>query len=936
MIAVALGFASVAAVDIAVGQAKPDAMTPAGRIEAALVLRRFDANGDGKISKAEWQELAAASARLKDEPGTSESVFAYSDTDGDGTLSSQEFAAFYADVLRQRAQAAPNVQPPAAPAPAEPRRSPLFRRPRGAGGDAAGGNAADVARLTPEQTDFFEKRIRPVLVESCYSCHSVEANKSKGGLLLDTRAGIRKGGDKGPAVVPGKPDDSLLLTAIHWKQEDFQMPPKNQLSASVIADFEKWVAMGAPDPRDGTAVVRSDIDIAKGKQFWAFQLPKKSAAPAVKDASWPRSDVDRFLLAAMEGRGVKPVADADRATLLRRLTYDLTGLPPTPAEVEAFLADSSATAVEAVVDRLLASHAFGERWGRHWLDVARYGESSGKQVNITYPHAWRYRDYVIDSFNADKPFDQFVKEQLAGDLMPSRDAKQKAERQIATGYLALGSKNHNERSRLQFELDLVDEQIDAFSQGMLGLTLACARCHDHKFDPIPQADYYAVAGVFRSTETLFGTARVVQNNHATPLLELPAGVGLSEGKRPLTAEERKRAEDELASLRAEREEIFKAGREAAAGNVRIVFIVSRTAQIQSVLDAHHADGSPKLLAMGVRDRFRGIDSPLYTRGETEQPGPVIPRGLPQVLVDGSGRISTRGSGRLELAEWVASSQNPLTARVWVNRVWLHLFGQGIVTSPDNFGASGALPSNQPLLDTLAVSFMEGGWSTKSLVRQLVLTRAYQLSTSHHSLNHEVDPDNALNWRATTRRLEAESIRDSMLTVAGKLDSTRPAGSPIARVGDGQAQVVLRFMGQIDNELTNRSVYLPIVRDQLPEVLATFDFAEPSMVVGQRATTSVPSQSLYLLNSPFVINAADAAASKIAREQADEKQRIRQAYLSVYGRVPTASETAAAEKFLNDYVATISSAAAVSPAARRDAWTALIQSLLGSSEFLFLN
>ena len=368
--------------------------------------------------------------------------------------------------------------------------------------------------VTPEQLAFFESKIRPVLVTSCYKCHSASSEKIKGGLLLDTREGIRKGGDTGAAVVPGNLEESVLIQAIRFQDDDIQMPPKQKLPDEVIADFERWVAMGAPDPRDGTVTAAAKgIDIEEGRRFWAFQPPRKATPPKIEDEAWPRSETDRYLLAALEAKGLKPVGDADKYTLLRRIWFDLIGLPPTPEEVDTFVKDESPTAFETVVDRLLAAPQFGERWGRHWLDVARFAESSGKQVNFNYPHAWRYRDYVIAAFNTDKPYNRFIKEQIAGDLLPAADLAQRAEQTIATGFLAVGAKSHVEPNPSQFQMDLADEQIDATSQAFLGLTVACARCHDHKFDPIPTRDYYAMAGIFRSTETCYGT---IQNRPEQP------------------------------------------------------------------------------------------------------------------------------------------------------------------------------------------------------------------------------------------------------------------------------------------------------------------------------------------------------------------------------------------------------------------------------------
>jgi hypothetical protein len=575
----------------------------------------------------------------------------------------------------------------------------------------AGAQAPPEKTATPEQIAFFEKSIRPVLVKECYSCHATNAKKIRGGLTLDTRDGIRKGGDTGPAVVPGDTRKSLIVKALRHTQDDLKMPPKKKLTADVIADFEKWVAMGAPDPRDGTTTVKkkNEIDIVKGRTFWAFQPPKRPTPPAVKNEAWPKDDIDRYLLAALEAKKLTPVADADARTLLRRVYFDLTGLPPTPEDVEAFATEYAASpdaALESVVDRLLASPRFGERWGRHWLDVARYAESSGRANNFAYPNAWRYRDYVLSAFNADKPYDQFIREQLAGDLLTPKDDVQKTEFLTATGFLAIGPKTHNERNRRQFEMDVADEQIDATFQAFQGLTAACARCHDHKFDPIPQKDYYALSGIFRSTQTCYGTIRIIQSNHPSPLVELPKNGGATVGLEPLTSERR-------ASIEKQRDDLRERATKVTGQNAFIqrIFLSSRRSVLASQLAMYESDGTPKLLAMGVRERYAPTDSRLYVRGELDQPGETVKRGFPQVLTTKQPDIP-RGSGRRELADFIASKDNPLTARVMANRVWLHLMGRGLVATPDNFGASGQRPSHPELLDHLALTFTDNGWSVK--------------------------------------------------------------------------------------------------------------------------------------------------------------------------------------------------------------------------------
>jgi len=775
---------------------------------------------------------------------------------------------------------------------------------------------------TPEQVAFFEKNIRPVLVRECYSCHATTAPKVRGGLTLDSRDGLRKGGQTGPVVVPGDPAKSLLLKAIKQEQDDLKMPPKKKLAGEVVADFEKWIAMGAPYPRDGsTKVTKGEIDIEKGRRFWAFQPPRKTPPPALRDTAWPKGDIDRFLLAGLEAKGLKPVADADPRALIRRVTFDLTGLPPAPDDVEVFVKDSAANpqaALETVVDRLLASAQFGERWGRHWLDVARYAESSGRANNFAYPHAWRYRDYVIAAFNADKPFDQFLREQLAGDLLSARDDAQKSEFLTATGFLAIGPKTHNERNPRQFQMDLADEQIDATFQAFQALTVACARCHDHKFDPIPQKDYYALSGIFRSTETCYGTIRLLQSNQPSPLVTLPKDGGATVALEPLTAERRSGIDKQIQDVR---DQIAKlpTGQDSF---LRRILLQNRIATLQSQLALYESDGTPKLLAMGVRDRPFASDSRVYNRGELDQPGETVRRGFPQVLTSRQPAMS-RGSGRRELADWIASKDNPLTARVMANRVWLHLIGRGLVATPDNFGASGQAPSHLALLDYLAVSFVEDGWSVKKLIRTIVLSRAYRLSSQFDEKNFEADPDNVLVWRMPKRRLEAEALRDAMLALAGRLDLTPPKGSPVERAGEGNVGFRFRAGGDAAGSETHRTVYLPIVRDLVPEALTLFDFPDPSLIIGERATTTIPAQSLYLMNNPFVIRQAEALADRLLASSEEDADKLARAYRLCYSRPPSDKELKNAQKFLEDYGRKQS---------RRSTWAALCQALFAGAEF----
>ncbi|MEW6305676.1 MAG: DUF1553 domain-containing protein [Verrucomicrobiota bacterium] len=1029
--AVPLGIAALTLAGGAIGLAQVRPGQGAGqRPSPEILFRQFDTNRDGKLSSQEFGGIARLSPRLRDNPEQAEGVFQQADVNSDGSMSLEEFRTF--SDLAARAQARPGasageqmrqrldagyaaldtnkngkldrteferigqfvVQLQNNPTATQSLFNELDKNTdeavtleeyrglaalaqRNAPRRPAATPKPAVAERAPtsEELEFFEKKIRPVLAKSCYSCHSADAEKIKGGLVLDTREGIRKGGDTGPSVVPGDVEHSLLIKAIRYDDDELQMPPKKdggKLPSDVIADFEQWVRMGAPDPREGKASVAKAVSIEKGREHWAFQLPKKAAAPAVKDANWARSDIDRYVLSALEAKNLKPVGDADARTLLRRLYFDLIGLPPTPEEVEAFVQEYDAasasgntdSAVAKVVDRLLASPQFGERWGRHWLDVARYAESSGKENNIVYPHAWRYRDYVIASLNADKPYDQFLKEQIAGDLMPAKNDTQKAEQLVATGFLAIGPKSHNTRDQRQFLLDLADEQIDAMSQGMLGLTVACARCHDHKFDPIPQKDYYALAGIFLSTETRFGTPRFIQNNQATPLLALPEKAEVTDAP-PMSPMQMTALQRRLDQSKQDRDNILAEAREkgdrGAFANPRLIGTGIQIAIAEKILGRYDEKGNPARFAMGVQDRANARDAQILLRGELDKPSDTVPRGFVQVVSTKPAKPVSRGSGRLELAEWVASPDNPLTARVMANRVWLHLFGNGLVPTPDNFGTTGQKPTHPELLDHLALRLVDNGWSVKKLVREIVLSRTYQLASDYNASNYAVDPDNTWLWRMSKRRLDAESIRDAMLAVAGRLDLTPPKGSPVA-ASEGPVQQLLRPIpgmgggpvrfgpkggpgpggmgGDGANLLTMdrpvRSVYLPIVRDQVPEVLDVFDFAEPSLVVGERDDTSVPSQALYLMNNATVQRLAEAMADRMLAKNLRGAELGKAAFYTAYSRPPTDGELKATLEFFDRFAATEGKGYSSKDRFGRASLVAFCQALFGSAEFRYLN
>ncbi len=757
------------------------------------------------------------------------------------------------------------------------------------------------------QLQFFESRIRPVLADKCYECHSAQSKKVKGELLLDTRAGIRKGGESGPAVVPGDLAKSMLVKAIHYADKDVQMPPKKQLPDSVIADFEQWIKMGAPDPREGNVAVSLKMSADEAKTFWSFQPVKSPSLPESADKTWAWSDMDRFVRAAQEAKDLKPVADADRMTLVRRIYFDLTGLPPTPQQTSAFIKDPDTNVLEKTVDKLLKSPQFGERWGRHWMDIARYGESTGKERNYPYPEAWRYRDYVIAAFNKDKPYNQFVAEQIAGDLLPVKSSAERNEHVIATAFLALGTKSVAEKNRSLFTNDLIDEQIDVVTRGFMGLTVSCARCHDHKFDPVAMKDYYAMAGIFRSTETCYGIngGKVKSPSNLLPLIAENTPVMLAQNT--LDPDDQ-----EPVSARRGKGKAKKGKKKNAPLPVKTLDVPS---QVQTI-------GS----AMGVHEGTIG-NSPLYDRGEPDEPRAEIPRGLvPAIHVAETPAIPADQSGRLQLAKWITSTDNPLTARVAVNRVWMQLFGAGIVSTSDNFGKMGTRPSNQALLDYLAARFTQNDWSVKSLIRDIVLSHTYQLSSARDEKNQGIDPDNLTLWHASQRRLDAEAIRDAVLAITGQLDLTPMKGSVVSTMPDVDLAKA-RVYGMLENESVARSVYLPIVRSRVPEILEMFDFAEPSLLTASRDVTNVPPQALFMLNGDFIDKQSNIAARILMKSPMGDAERINAAYWRMLCRPATKAEQARAVQFLNHMGKTGGSA--------ERGMTALCQALFASAEFRYI-
>jgi cytochrome c553 len=839
----------------------------------------------------------------------------------------------------------------------------------------------------PAQADdgpvaFFEKKVRPILVEHCYTCHSADT-KPAGGLRVDDRNGLLTGGNAGPAIVPGKPEASLLLKRVAQGDAKRRMPLQGEhLGSEQIADLTTWIKDGAawPAPRVSASIGKAKPEYEQlKKDHWAFQPIKVPAVPAVRATTWPRDDIDRFLLAKLEAAGLRPVGDADKTALLRRVTFDLTGLPPTPAEIDAFQADNSTGAFEKVVDRLLASSAFGERWGRHWLDVARYGESTGPSRNIPYPHAWRYRDYVIDSVNADKPINRFITEQIAGDLLPATSDKERDARLTATGFLALGVKDVNQRFKVRFVMDNVDEQIDVVTRSVLALTVSCARCHDHKFDPVPQTDYYALAGIFTSTDNCAGV-RNKMGGGGLDYYDPAMLVALSGDVPPAPKEQVEKLTAEVAAAKKAWDAIRgtpEGLKPAANGQPTQRPFRLKYEKLQGELNALTDPAARGHAVHGVRDAKAIADTELRIRGEAEKLGPTVPRGfLTAFNVPGAAKIEPSHSGRLELANWATNPANPLTARVFVNRVWHHLFGTGLVSSVDNFGVTGDTPSHPELLDHLARRFVDDDWSLKKFVRAVVLTRAYQLGSDAPEANRKADPANRLVWRHTPRRLDAEEIRDAALAAAGVLRSDRPAGSAaqvlkVVEMRDNGPEA--RTITETADRETHRSIYLPLLRGVTPKALEVFDPAEQTLVTGKRETTTVPTQALFLLNSPFVRKQALTLAESVLKEASEsDAARVQATYHRTLGRSATQAEVDRALVYLAEYESAARTEvrarpttpqAAAKPKAKQDtnanpdeadqtdepvtidevrpkdahtaAWMSFAQALLGSAEFRFV-
>lgn len=811
---------------------------------------------------------------------------------------------------------------------------------------APNGFAGEPAAPSKEQLDFFETKIRPVLVEHCYKCHAAEAKIVKGGLRVDSRDGLLKGGDTGPAVVPGKPDASLLVKAL--KYDGIEMPPKGKLAESVVKDFETWIAMGMADPRksNGAAPTRT-IDLETGKKFWAFR-PVADPKPAnVKDAAWPRDSIDRFVLAQLEAKGLKPVADADRYTWLRRVTFDLTGLPPSVKEIDDFIRDQSPAAREKVADRLLASRAYGERWARHWLDLTGYADMMGTSNNVYAEHAWRYRDYLIEAIHKDKPFDRFVREQIAGDLLKAGSAKERAENITATGFLMVGDVEIVEPDKAKLEADHIDTQMTKIGTAFLGMTLGCVRCHDHKFDPIGVTDYYGIAGMLRSSPAThkipFGVWSLLNSSDLPETPEQKAARQELEAKRDQKIEAMKAEQTRLTSEKkkvdAELAQLKKDDDKKSALTKSRDGLAEQLGKLAGSI--HHAQffGSKAPKAFAMHDGDKPADMPVYIRGNPYAPGASVPRGVLRVaswekLPD----IPPGQSGRLQLADWLADRRNPLTARVTVNRIWQKLFGEGLVRSIDYFGSRGETPSHPEMLDHLATRFMNGGWSQKKFLRSLVLSRSYGLSGVNDESAMKIDPDNRLLWRMNRQRLEAEAIRDGLLAVSGELQAGEGGPALVLEEPENCGDLVLQGVNPPNythrkpraNQEYQRTIYLPVMRTNTTgtdRIRNFFDFVNPAQIAGQRPQTVVPTQSLFLMNNDLFRKRAKVLADKLIAQHTQPQERLQQLWLAVYNRPISKEERDNAAKFLAELSPLVQGKEA-------SLWQELCHSLLASNEFVF--
>jgi hypothetical protein len=780
---------------------------------------------------------------------------------------------------------------------------------------------------TPDGLAYFETNIRPLLAANCYACHSTRLAKPMGDLLLDSRAGMLRGGKSGaPAIVPGKPEESLLLGAVLGSNKDLRMPPGKSLTQTDIEHLAEWIRMGAPDPRTGAApppAPSAAYDWDKAKQHWAFRPVQDPKPPAIAAPEWSHSPIDAFVKAKLEEKGLTPQPRAGKLALIRRATYDLTGLPPTPEEIDAFLKDGSAKSFEKVVDRLLASPQYGERWGRHWLDVVRYADTSGDNSDFPVPAMSRYRNWVIAAFNKDEPYNQFLRDQLAGDILAAKEGlgdRNKEEWQakiIATGYLA-NSRRFGSRIQ-EFHLT-IDDTIDNLGKGILGITVGCARCHDHKFDPVPSADYYALDGIFKSTNYPHAGTEIYPHTYGFTALN------------PQQAPELKRYETQLSGLDNRIEDI-KANKIKFATDEE-----KRKAEAENQDNLRRLSARYPYFAKAYSvSEGKPVNARIMVRGEPATLGPEVQRGFLTILGGAKVPPEETGSGRLELADWVTDRRNPLTARVIVNRIWLWHFGQGIVATPDDFGARGEAPTHPELLDYLTSRFTESGWSIKKLHRMILLSRTHQSASGNDAKNALKDSKNSYLWKFNRRRLDAEEIRDSLLALSGNLDPAPGGEPPFTPEMSWRYTQHQPFLAADKDYATNkRSVYLMQQRIRRQPFLDLFDGADPNAVTGVRPLTTTALQALYTMNDPFFHEQADALAVRVGLAYGNEAERLNYAFSLLYGRAPSPEEVRDSRQFLAAARASLSDTAVPEYKKNREALASLMRVLLSSNEFLTLD
>jgi mono/diheme cytochrome c family protein len=784
-----------------------------------------------------------------------------------------------------------------------------------------------IAQQPPSEAvaaDLWTSQVAPLFQQHCFSCHGPESQES--GLRLDTLEGLNSGGHSGPPVIPGQPEESLLLVAVRKVDSSLQMPPEGRLTPEQIRILENWIQQGAVHSQGAVqpAVAPVPFDPREAAKFWSLRPLSRPPVPDISGANI-RTPIDAFITNQLQQKGLHQNAAADRLTLLRRASSQLTGLPPSPGQIEEFLADTSPEAFDRAVDRLLASPQYGERWARHWLDVVRYADSNGLDENIAHGNAWRYRNYVIDSFNADKPFNQFLREQLAGDLLTADqpDASTLHQRLIATGFLSLGPKVLAEGDERKLHLDIIDEQLDTIGRSMLGLTIGCARCHDHKFDPISQADYYSLAGIFLSTKTMESLKRIAKWNENS--------IATDADRAALTAHQ-----ERIASKKAE-VAAFLASASASTGqpipeDQLNADQKSRLQQLRDELKSLEASVPELPTAMGVVEG--SIDSArILPRGNHLAPGRRVPRGLPMVLdPDRNLQIPDNHSGRLELANWIAGPSNSLTPRVIVNRVWRWHFGRGLSASTDNFGKLGEPPLHPELLDWLAAEFIDSGWSLKALHKLIIHSHTWQLASGRDNPAAEIDPDNHLHWRWTVQRLEAEAVRDFVLSACGQLDPTM--GQSMLHVKNREFLFDHTSKDGTRYNSFRRSIYLPVIRNNLYDAMSLFDCTDGAVPNGDRGSSTVASQALFLMNSPLVLQAAEHLARQLLDESPEFAVRADRLLLRTLGRPATPADIQHLQQAAERLTLHLQQEA---PAANHEAavWTNLCQTLLMSNEFLYI-